>query len=318
MSKHENSKGNKDNNEDEESKEACNEKENEAESEIIYDIDINSMIPPNVKDSFKYLTEQAEHLKSFSDLADSVQPIIEHINNVKKIYEPIQNLVSSLKEFTKPYISTDWKKLSALARKRLEKIRDLHLEFEEELWCIDLDALEYVSEDDITPEALKDYVHENLDEYVLEMKEEPMFSIHKNLLSETLEAYKNGYYKLCAFPLISTLEHIIASWHDGNIKNDAVHINPDGSGLYNKIRSLTKTSEERLLLVQMFAHSLFRVFIKLYKTNNQNLNDELNRHTIVHGSHDYDSINQIDILKLFQLLKACFILRHLEKEDFET
>lgn len=44
---------------------------------------------------------------------------------------------------------------------------------------------------------------------------------------------------------------------------------------------------------------------------------ELNRNSIAHGFHDYDSITKEDILKLFQLLKSTLVLRYFNVKDAE-
>jgi len=39
---------------------------------------------------------------------------------------------------------------------------------------------------------------------------------------------------------------------------------------------------------------------------------------LMHGIHDYNNIDKTDILKLFQLLKSCFILREISIDDIHT
>lgn len=66
----------------------------------------------------------------------------------------------------------------------------------------------------------------------------------------------------------------------------------------------------------MFAQSVLRMYEKTFVSIPEQLNKELNRNSITHGFHDYDSITQEDVLKLFQLLKAALILKYVSPKHF--
>ena len=152
-----------------------------------------------------------------------------------------------------------------------------------------------------------------------ELIEEPMFSIHKSLLRETLEAYHAGFYRLCTYSLFSIFDYIISAWYIGNIKKDeiVIHTKPNIYRRYEKIAPFAKKKEEQAELMKIFGQSVFRVHQTIFRKSPKELNKKLNRHSIIHGFHHYDSIKQEDVLKLFQLLKSCLVLRWIDKEDFE-
>lgn len=295
--------------------------------------EMQAMLSSNALNSIKELNETITNLSQSIQLPD-MRPIIEPIikqqkESIDNLYramqspalkqingmsEQLRSIVKSLQNVVIPHIDIDFGKISEIAREKLEEIKELQLSFEKDLWCLDIDVLDYISTGDITEEELTDYVQKNINEYVEELVEEPMFRIHKSLLIETLEAYKSGYYKLCTYSLFSIIENIVTSWYIG----EEITTNPNVRGLYHKINSLTEKLEEKIEFMKIFILSVFNIFIKLFETNNEYLNNELNRHTIAHGSHDYDSIKQIDVLKLFQLLKASLVLRDFKSEEILT
>lgn len=84
-----------------------------------------------------------------------------------------------------------------------------------------------------------------------------------------------------------------------------------------KIEPLTKNAKEQREFLKVFAQSVLRIHQSTFTNIPEELNKELNRNSIAHGFHDYDSIGQTDILKLFQLLKSSLVLRVVDREDFD-
>jgi len=280
-------------------------------------------IPPHLKQALKMQTEAYQKfepiIKAQAEVIGSLQPAIQAFERFEEITKPITDMMKTFEKISDSLQSIDWDLIDqAIAEKIKETVKELK-SFEEELWCLDTDILDAFEGEKISNDKLVTYVHENLDEYVEELIQEPMFSIHKSLLWETLEAYKSGFYKLCTYPLFSIFEHLISSWYVGNIKQEeiSVHAKPNVRRRLEKIEPFTKNAEEQREFLKVFAQSVFRIHQNTFTKIPEDLNTELNRNSIAHGFHDYDSIEQTDILKLFQLLKSSLILRMVEKEDFD-
>ncbi|MGV2619739.1 UNVERIFIED_CONTAM: hypothetical protein N8J90_01070 [Halobacillus marinus] len=280
-------------------------------------------IPAHLKQALKMQTEAYQKfepiIKAQTQLIDSLQPALQAFDRFEEITKPITDMMKGFEKISVPLQNINWDLIDkAIAEKIKETVKELKC-FEEEFWCLDADILDAFDEEKITNESLVQYVQENLDEYVEELMQEPMFSIHKSLLWETFEAYKSGFYKLCTYSLFSIFEHLISSWYVGNIKKEEilVHAKPNVRRRLEKIEPFTKNAEEQREFLKVFAQAVFRIHQKTFTKIPGEINRELNRNSIAHGFHDYDSIGQTDILKLFQLLKSSLVLRMVEKEDFD-
>ncbi|WP_394584556.1 hypothetical protein [Cytobacillus firmus] len=143
------------------------------------------------------------------------------------------------------------------------------------------------------------------------------FKLHTSLIDESYSAYKSGLYKLCAFSLFAAFEHVIASWYDGNLTKENISVDkkPKARKLYRRIESIAKNEKEQDEFIKVFALSVLRMYQKTFSFIPEQLNKELNRNSIAHGFHDYNSITKTDILKLFQLLKASTILELISVDE---
>lgn len=245
-----------------------------------------------------------------------IEPFIEIQKQINNALRPFRQMQGAIEQFTAPLKGIDWGGLSKAAAERLKEIDAFLKEQEDNLWCMDVDLLDALENEEVSNYV--DYIDSKLDEYVLEITSDPIYELHVSLIKETYEAYRAGYYKLCTFPLFSTFEHLIASWYEGNITEDeiAVKIKPKQKRLYYKIQKLTNEENGQEGFIKVFAQSVLRMYEKTFVSIPEQLNKELNRNSITHGFHDYDSITQEDVLKLFQLLKAALILKYVSPKHF--
>ncbi|RNC97382.1 hypothetical protein [Lysinibacillus halotolerans] len=245
-----------------------------------------------------------------------IEPITEMQKQISEALRPFTQITEAINQLTAPLKGIDWDALSKAAAERLKEIDAFLKEQEDNLWCIDVDLLDALENEEVSNYA--DYIDSKLDEYVLEITSDPIYELHVSLIKETYGAYKAGYYKLCTFPLFSTFEHIVASWYEGNITEEeiAVNLKPKQKWLYYKIQKLTNEENGQEGFIKVFAQSVLRMYEKTFVSIPEQLNKELNRNSITHGFHDYDSITQEDVLKLFQLLKAALILKYVSPMDF--
>lgn len=262
------------------------------------------------------------HMPNFDIPKINIPKVPIQVHKFAELYKPFAEISNAIKRITSSLNRIDWSSLSKAAAERIKEIDGLLIEHEEYNWCLDIDIFDAIGEQETTFDKLSvsEYVDENLEQYVAELTEDPMFELHISLIEETYEAYKAGYYKLCTFPLFSTFEHIIASWYEGNINNDeiSVRVRPKGRQLYNKIKKLNNEEKGQSEYIKVFAQSVLRMYEKTFVTFPDEPNKELNRHSIAHGFHDYDSITKTEVLTLFQLLKASLILKYISLEEFQN
>lgn len=260
-----------------------------------------------------------------------ITPMIEMQESINKLYKPVLDAQQSLENIIGPYLdiqnsiqqtlaplkNIDWESLKEAAAERLKEIDKLLREQENSNWCLDVDLLDSIDEEDVDPNVLSNHVNANLEDLVKELIAEPIFKLHTSLIDESYSAYKLGFYKLCAFSLFAAFEHVIASWYDGNLtkENLSVDKKPKARKLYRKIENITKNEKEQDEFIKVFALSVLRMYQKTFSFIPEQLNKELNRNSIAHGYHDYNSITKTDILKLFQLLKASTILELISAEE---
>ncbi|MGE1039694.1 hypothetical protein ACQKF0_09405 [Bacillus wiedmannii] len=193
----------------------------------------------------------------------------------------------------------------------LEQIENLILEQENEMWCLDFELIANLMDKIITVEMIPEHVEDNIEYYIGKIINDPMYKLHVPLIKEAYEAYKSGFYKLCVFPLISIFDHVFSLWCEGKVKLNSISIDekPNIFKLYTKVKPEKYENAEEEYFARIFTHSVIRMYKKLFLSIPNELSKELNRNSIMHGFYDYESINKIDVLKLFQLLKSAMVLR---------
>ncbi|MBE1556292.1 hypothetical protein [Sporosarcina limicola] len=276
----------------------------------------------NPFEKFKLSIEMERLIEYQKQMARAVMPMVELQEKIVESMKPIFEMNTRIKELFEPLANIDWRALSDAAAERIKYTDGQLKEYGELLWCLDIETLAVVEEKQVGIEDLPKHIKESLPEYIEEVLGDPMFALHSSLIKETYAAYNSGYYKLCIFPLFAVFEHIINSWFDGNIQGESILITkrPQGRRYHTKINKLVDGDKGNELnaYIKVFAFSVLRVYLKTFETFGDEPNKELNRHSVAHGFHDYDSITETDVLKLFQLLKATTILSYITVEDINT
>ncbi|MFV1006956.1 hypothetical protein [Bacillus cereus] len=207
----------------------------------------------------------------------------------------------------------DWETVNQELEDDARNVEKFLKKNERDFWCIDMELFALIEDKELKLEEVPKYIEENLDVYISEINKEPIYKFHASLINEAYEAYKAGLYKLCTFPLFATFEYIITSWYRGNITEDKQSVEQTKyvKGLRSNVhpKKLKKLEEDPMLKV--FSLSVIRVYREMFDT--RYTSSKLNRNTIAHGLHDYDSLNKNDVLKLFQILKAATVLKFFNK-----
>lgn len=304
------------------------------------DVNLKEFIPPSFIDEATRLQQKIQRqiepiLEMQEKISKLYQPIMDQQQEVMKKYEPMLDAQQRIENILGPYVefqsrmqqalenvyaplkNIDWEGIKEAAAERLKELDQLLREQENSNWCLDVDLMDSIEEGEIELIELSNHVNANLEVLVKELIAEPIFKLHTSLIDESYSAYKSGLYKLCAFSLFATFEHVIASWYDGNLTNENISVDkkPKARKLYRKIEHITKNKKEQDEFIKVFALSVLRMYQKTFSNIPEQLNKELNRNSIAHGFHDYNSIINTDILKLFQLLKASTILELISVDE---
>ncbi|KAB2377114.1 MULTISPECIES: hypothetical protein [unclassified Bacillus (in: firmicutes)] len=263
--------------------------------------------------------DKAQIIKSIQDIQQSAmeviraiqQPIIDiqdsFVENMY-VFSEVNHHITSLMDII------DWDSISDAAAERIKEIDMLLKEHEKNFWCLDFEIFDAVEEGEMTQEHISEYVSKNLSSYIEEIVKDPMYELHVTLIQETYEAFKAGYYKLCAMPLFAAFEHVLATWGDGNINVDMVSVRqkPIIFRITKAINPEKYSEVEEEQFTKVFSLSVIRMLHKIFVGVPNELCQELNRNSIAHGFHDYDAITKTDILKLFQLLKSTLVIRYFD------
>ncbi|MGG3727448.1 hypothetical protein ABET23_11130 [Bacillus wiedmannii] len=270
---------------------------------------------------------------------DSMQPALQMYERMEKTYNSMELTLQMYERMEKTYNSMqpalqmyeriqsainkfntiDWNSIRDLVADQIKETGELLLKQEADFWCLDIDILNDINDKDLTADTLSEYVEKNLEVYIEEIIRNPMYELHMTLIKETYEAYKGGFYKLCVMPLFAAFEHVLSSWYAGTIKKDMVSVKhkPKVYRLYNNIKPEEYTEIEQRHLINVFVLSILRTYKNTFVKIPDELCQELNRNSIAHGFHDYNSITKVDVLKLFQLLKSALILKSVDSKEFK-
>lgn len=240
-------------------------------------------------------------------------PLIIEVNN--RFIESMKPVLETIEKVSRMVAEIDWEQIRQDQAEYLKEIDKKLKEYENEFWCLDLMTYSDMVDQGINIDTISEHIEINLESCIEDIVSDPIYEHHASLIIEAYEAYKVGLYKVCAFPLLATFERIIASWYVGNVREDKVEIKKTRKvkRLYNEIDPDMYKSVDQELIFEIFSLSVLRTFKKLFITATKP-HQELNRHSIAHGFHDYEHLTKLDILKLFQLLKATTILRFLDSK----
>ncbi|QDI90699.1 hypothetical protein EPH95_05510 [Salicibibacter halophilus] len=237
-------------------------------------------------------------------LIDPFQPMIEHVSSLR-IPDPLERMEDLLSDGLNEIL----RDVDYLLKSQVDNF-----------WCLDMDVVDAIKDEIVSINDLAGYVDRNLEEYVETIANDPIYELHSSTIQESYKAYRAGYYKISIFPLLSACEHVIASWFDGNINKNEINIKvKPKSRLYTRMKqelpNVEGQEEEATFLKgvsSIFANNLMRMFFKLFVSTSERLSKQLNRHSILHGFHDYDSITREQALQLFQLLKSTLIIKDID------
>lgn len=249
---------------------------------------------------------------AIQSFAKTIPLIIETRN---KFIESMKPVFETIEQISRVVAEIDWEQIRQDRVEYLKGIDKKLKEYEKEFWCLDLMTYSDMIDQGISIDTMPEYIEKNLENCIEDILSDPIYEYHTSLIIEAYQAYKVGLYKVCAFPLLATFERIITSWYVGNVREDKIEIKKTRKvkRLYNEIDPDMYKSVGQELMFEIFSLSVLRTFKKLFITASKP-HQELNRHSIAHGFHDYEHLTKIDILKLFQLLKATTILRFLDSK----
>ncbi|WP_255263024.1 hypothetical protein [Bacillus thuringiensis] len=261
---------------------------------------------------------KAQIIKNIQDIQQSTmelisaiqQPVIDiqdsFVENMYVFSEMNQHIAGLMN-------SIDWETINQELEDDARNIEGILKEYEKDFWCVDMELFALIEDKELKFKEAPKYIEENLGKYISEINNESLYKFHTTLINEAYEAYKAGLYKLCTFPLFATFEYVMTSWYKGTINEDKKSIRQTKyvKGLRSNVHPRNYKNVEEDPMFKVFSLSVIRVYRKLFDT--KYTNSKLNRNTIAHGFHNYDSISKNDVLKLFQILKAAPVLKVFDK-----
>ncbi|MFL1663599.1 hypothetical protein [Bacillus cereus] len=261
---------------------------------------------------------KAQIIKNIQDIQQSTMELISAIQ--QPVIDIHDSLVENMYVFSEmnQHIaglmnSIDWETVNQELEDDARNIEGILKEYEQDFWCIDMELFALIEDKELKFKEAPKYIEENLGKYISEINNESLYKFHTTLINEAYEAYKAGLYKLCTFPLFATFEYVMTSWYKGTINEDKQSIKQTKyvKGLRSNVHPRNYKNVEEDPMFKVFSLSVIRVYRKLFDT--KYTNSKLNRNTIAHGFHNYDSISKNDVLKLFQILKAAPVLKVFDK-----
>ncbi|NWK69747.1 hypothetical protein HWX41_11815 [Bacillus paramycoides] len=291
------------------------------DSQQLRDLQQNLIQP--FPDAYKDAVKNIQPIQdAYKDAVKNIQPIQDAykgaVKNIQSFQDAYKGAVENIQIFSEMTAHIkgimdiiDWESINDGIAKRIKEIDELLQEQEKKFWCLDIEILDAIEDAEITGEFISGYVSENLESYVEKIIQDPIYELHATLIKETYEAFKGGFYKVCVMPLFAAFEHVLATWGDGNINADVVSVRQKPE-IYKVTRAINPEKYidiEQEQFTKVFSLSVIRMLQKTFVGVPKELCQELNRNSMAHGFHDYDSITKTDILKLFQLLKSTLVIR---------
>lgn len=154
------------------------------------------------------------------------------------------------------------------------------------------------------------WMNENLEKAVSYLSNREYLARHKKLIEQSYRAYANDDYELAILGIIPPLEFFLGNWIDGNKKNNKEFDLENPSRLQMNIKHIKESLElhlekdkKSLLIDHYFELRAMEGMKEFYDGSNR-----FSRHSIVHGSHDYGSLERFDYVKLIYLFNSLLSL----------
>ncbi|QWH42883.1 hypothetical protein EXW53_26785 (plasmid) [Bacillus mycoides] len=269
-----------------------------------------------------------ENIQSMTQLAKANQDIAESVrisaqlnfNITNPITEKIKELYQNITVMTQTMFKNfDWSAVRESLRRQLEYYDSQLKQFDKELWAIDADILDAFEESEIELSSafIEQYVEDSLESYIELFVTDELYSEHKLIIEQAYSAYKNADYALTVFPLFAVIDRLISNTFsayeiDTNLKPK---LKPHKNKIYHKVKDYVETTEDEIAFYLMFFRRVFNVYKKMFEPSWNNQPKQINRNWIMHGSFTYDSITKVDVLKLFQLIKAIEVVKRFSFEQ---
>lgn len=237
-----------------------------------------------------------ERLESYQRIAESIQK-----------YDEVINLLNS-NEWKNEWEET-YEEMSQFEKDFLEFLKQMN---EENIYLnfyyfdsVPLDEIETLLDREV---AIK-WMNINLEKAVSYLSNRKYLARHKKLIEQSYRAYTNGDYELAILGIIPPLEFFMGNWIDSEKNNREFDLeNP--SRLQMNIKHLIESlklhpdkDKKSLLIDHYFELKAIEGMKKFYDGSNR-----FSRHSIVHGSHEYDSLEKFDYVKLVYLFNSLLSL----------
>lgn len=211
--------------------------------------------------------------------------------------------------------SIDWKGIYA----KLSQIEKDVLAFSDELNkeriylnyyyfdSIEFDKIHTLLERDA---AIK-WMNDNLENAVKNLSEKEFLVRHKKLIEQSYKSYKHGDYELAILGIIPALEFFIGNWMNSDKLNGEFDFKKpsrdqmEKDGLKEILEKHPDRKKRSLETNHYFEMKAMDGILEFYNGSREN---RVSRNSIVHGSHDYSELENLDYVKLIYLFNSLLSL----------
>ncbi|UUV26024.1 MULTISPECIES: hypothetical protein [Lysinibacillus] len=262
------------------------------------------------------LNELLEFQSSFREFVNEMMIDISSLTNMISEVDNsnLKLLRDNLSEISNALIKTQLEldKIEGLEKTYIENMCNLIGSGIDNLWFIDeeilLNLLDLYSINEkfvFDEKFVIKYINENFDTYIEPIINSAIFSGQKSILDEAVRLYKCQNYSLVLFPLFASFDNLFTRWIKGKVEEynnfDKIFVKALGGKLrkiqdkYHPIQTLNLDDSTRFTIAMAYPI--------LFNPDPTEKERRLNRNSIMHGSHDYESVTKEDCMKLFVLLR---------------
>ena len=189
---------------------------------------------------------------------------------------------------------------------------------QESQWFLDEDLVDNCLEEQLEredtifiEEKAVQYITEHFDEYINEIVNSPCYVTQKKIINQSVDAYTSGHYEMAIFPLFGAFDNVISRWAQGILtkpyQHQNVYIHNFRGILKKNIRKNTEVAENIRSINLLKGLTVINAYIDLFDSKPSDLT-KINRNAILHGSFNYELLNQNSYLKMTVLLKSALAL----------
>lgn len=266
------------------------------------------------------LNEISRALRSFNTTAKQIQNAFSSMQNterqLKSIFNPSRldgflEISQQIRDITEPFRTIDWKSIDD----KMSELTRCIITFSDEMANEEI-YVNFIYFDDLPLSNFEKYLNkdylvrwmnENVEGAMGEILKKEYLGRHRRLLEQSLKAYKDGNVDIAVLAMLPPLEFFISNWllsqdEDGQFD----HENPTTDQWKKEelkviYANASDLEEENALVNHYFEYKALEGMHKIFRYTSSS---KTPRNSVVHGSFDYDKLQEFDYVRLVFLLNS--------------